>query len=172
MKELLSNVGSGGGGPAQGVVGGGGGATGAAAAAEEEKKEEKKEEEKEESDDDMVCSLPFACNDFCLTYKLSRASVFSINLPEPHSYTPEGVRMYLYSSCTFSVTCNLIQPHSIDRESFVHWGVRDANIYCLQDHRSTVLSLVYTAFFVDAFAANLLFSLSWEPALLSTRSSS
>ena len=38
----------------------------------------------------------------------------------------------------------------------------------IQDHRST-WSLVYTTFLVDSFTANLLFNLSWEPALLSAQ---
>ena len=112
MKELLSNVGAGGAGPAPAVGGGGGGATGGAPAAAE-KEEEKKEEEKEESDDDMVCSLLFAYNDVYLTDRLFRALVFSINLLEPCSCTPFRVQMYLYSPRTFSVICNLIQPHTI-----------------------------------------------------------
>ena len=115
MKELLSNVGSGGGGPAQGVVGGGG-ATGGAPDAAAEKEEEKKEEEKEESDDDMVCSLPFTCSDFCLTSYLSRASVFSINLLEPCRCTLSRAQMYPYSSCKFSVTCNLTQLYAINHK--------------------------------------------------------
>ena len=116
MKELLSNVGSGGGGPAQAVSGGG--ATGGAPAADAEKEEEKKEEEKEESDDDMVClnSLLFACSNFWLTGHPSRASVFSINSLEPCSCTPSRVQMYLYSSYTFSIICNLIQLHTIEHE--------------------------------------------------------
>ena len=38
----------------------------------------------------------------------------------------------------------------------------------IQDRRSTWF-LVYTACFVDSFAANLFFSLSWELALLLTQ---
>ena len=39
-----------------------------------------------------------------LTDHLFRASVFSINLPETFSCTPSRVQMYLYSSCTFSLS--------------------------------------------------------------------